>query len=198
MRVKDFARLIGVVMVAAFSLAFGGNDSFTDSRDGQSYHTVKIGNLTWMAENLNFQTGNSWCYDNDDGNCQKFGRLYDWNTAMTACPAGWRLPTRADWNRLVKVAGDNNTAGTKLKSRSPDWDGTDDFGFSALPGGIRDTDGGFLFVGSGGGWWSAMEYDASNAWIHGMDSDFSGVYWGHRSKNDGFSLCCVQDSRDAR
>jgi hypothetical protein len=52
----------GVVVVGAFSLVFGGSGSFTDSRDGQTYRTVRIGNFTWMAQNLNFQTGNSWCY----------------------------------------------------------------------------------------------------------------------------------------
>jgi uncharacterized protein (TIGR02145 family) len=184
----------GVVVVSAFSLAFGNAGAFTDSRDGQTYRTVRIGNFTWMAQNLNFQTGNSWCYDNNESNCQKYGRLYDWNTAMVACPAGWRLPTREDWNDLVEAAG-GDVAGTGLKSRSPDWNGTDDFGFSALPGGSRFSYGNFLNVGSNGLWWSATEGGSGYAWGRGMDS-----MWGSKRVNEGnfregtgFSVLCLQD-----
>jgi len=132
--------------------------TFTDSRNGQTYRTVKIGNRTWMAENLNFQTENSWCYDNNSANCSKYGRLYTWDAAMKACPSGWRLPSDNDWTALTNAVGSN--AGTKLKSQTgwnDNGNGTDDFGFSALPGGSRSTDGSFDGVGSYGHWWSATE-----------------------------------------
>ena len=168
-------------------------ETLTDPRDGKMYRTVKIGKLTWMAENLNFQTGNSWCYKNKNGNCQKYGRLYDWNTAMQACPAGWRLPTREDWNDLVQAAG-GGVAGTKLKSKSPDWNGTDDFGFSALPGGYCYTDGSFSYVGTFGGWWSATEHGADRAWRRGMNTGYDGVHEAWDYKGIGSSVRCVRGS----
>ncbi len=61
---------------------------------------IIIGNQCWMAENLNHEVGNSWCYNDNPSNCNIYGRLYDWQTAMIACPQGWRLPSVEDWNSL--------------------------------------------------------------------------------------------------
>ncbi|MDR2592485.1 MAG: fibrobacter succinogenes major paralogous domain-containing protein [Chitinispirillales bacterium] len=171
--------------------------SFTDSRDGKAYKIVKIGNQTWMAENLNYQTKTgAWCYGGDESNCKKYGRLYDWNTAKTACPKGWRLPSIDEWTELVTVAG-SSTAGKKLKSKSG-WDengnGTDDYGFSALPGGFRDTDGGFFNVGKYGFWWTASESGGSSAFTRRMAYGEAIVEEYNDDKGDGYSARCVQDA----
>jgi len=165
--------------------------SFTDTRDGQNqtYYTVEIGELTWMAQNLNYTTSDSWCYDNDPSNCEKYGRLYTWDAAMSACPAGWRLPDTADWRRLVEVAG-GDVAGTKLKSRLPNWNGRDEFGFSALPGG--DVLGAnFGGAGSYGYWWSATG-GGSSAWYRRMSSVSALVGEDIRSKSIRVSARCVR------
>jgi uncharacterized protein (TIGR02145 family) len=130
---------------------------FTDTRDGKKYLTVKIGGKTWMAENLNYKIGKSWCYDNNNSNCDKYGRLYDLKTAMKACPKGWHLPTSQEWDNLATAAGGKDVAGKMLRSAS-DWNGsngTDDLGFSALPGGHRPSlrGGEFKDVGEVGYWW---------------------------------------------
>ena len=166
--------------------------SFTDSRDGQTYPTEKIGKFTWMAENLKFQTANSWCYNNDDSNCAKYGRLYTWNAAMQACPAGWRLPTRDDWNDLVEAA-DGSEAGTALKASAPNWNGDDAFGFSALPGGYRWTNGSFDGVGGWGGWWSATENGSGSAWLWIMRTGGADVDEHAFDKAYGFSVRCVRN-----
>ena len=190
--------------------------TFTDSRDGKTYRTVRIGKLTWMAENLNFVTDSSACYDNADSNCTKYGRLYNWDDAMTACPAGWRMPSEEDWDSLTVADGgqrvedgydgyDWEFAAKKLKSTTgwDDWEdddgklvsgnGTDEFGFSALPGGYRWSDGGFYTAGSYGLWWSATEVDATDArgrlMFYFRDYVFS--YW--YDKAGMFSLRCVRD-----
>jgi uncharacterized protein (TIGR02145 family) len=133
---------------------------------GQTYRTVKIDGLTWMAENLNYEpsSGNSWCYGNDNSKCNQYGRLYDWETALTVCPTGtgWRLPDSADFRSLVNAAGGRESAGKKLKARNG-WDsngnGTDVLGFSALPGGWRLNTAAGTFEGAGsfGHWWAAEE-----------------------------------------
>ncbi|MDR2592886.1 MAG: fibrobacter succinogenes major paralogous domain-containing protein [Chitinispirillales bacterium] len=169
---------------------------FTDSRNGQKYRSVKIGGKTWMAQNLNYQTGNSWCYGGDNSNCEKYGRLYDWNTAKTACPTGWHLPSQKEWNDLVTASG-GNAAGKALKSTyswNNNGNGTDDYGFSALPGGIRFSTGSFGSFGYGGYWWTATE-NASSAYRWHMSYDGDDVYkyeYGG-DKNDGYSVRCLQD-----
>jgi len=187
-----------------------GGSSFTDSRDGQSYRTAEIGSLTWMAENLNFETGNSWCYDNNSSNCSKYGRLYDWNTAKSVCPSGWRLPARHDWDDLGQAAGGTKrpdlkgnidwlNAGSKLKSRSywiNNGNVTDDFGFSGLAGGTRGTDGVFgmfAFVDSFGLWWTAAESSGNNAYYRGIGNDFNDLNEETIDKSFGLSVRCVCD-----
>ena len=139
--------------------------TLTDSRDGRTYKTVVIGAQTWMAENLNFETDDSECYDNDASNCEKYGRLYSWGTAMDGagafsengkgcgnantcletfpvrgiCPSGWHLPDKYEWETLFIAARGYTRAGRILKSRSGWGDGgngEDAVGFTVLFDGL--------------------------------------------------------------
>jgi len=167
--------------------------SFTDSRDGKSYKTLTIGNQTWMAENLNYNA-NGKCYENSESNCQKYGKLYNWETALNACPKGWHLPSEAEWGTLVDLAGGRDDAGNLLKSANG-WknNGINAVGFSALPGGDGDSNGNFYKIGEFGYWWSAKEYNASDAYFLGMSGSAGGVGWYYGYKTDLSSVRCVQD-----
>jgi len=121
-----------------------------------------------MAENLNYNANGSKCYRDKDYYCKKDGRIYDWATAKTVCPAGWHLPIDAEWITLENTVGGSKTAGTKLKATSG-WisddgenkpiNGTDDFGFSAVPAGSFGLNGGkdYSKSASNSTWWSASE-----------------------------------------
>jgi uncharacterized protein (TIGR02145 family) len=175
----------------------GGGSSFTDERNGKTYKTVKIGSRTWMARNLDYQTGNSWCYDNDNIYCEKYGRLYNWNTARVVCPSGWHLPSRGEWNDLVGAVGGTSIGGMKLKARNG-WDdggnGTNDYEFAALPGGGRYYSGGsFGYVGKDGFWWTAAESDGGSAYYRYMFYGGDEVLEGSFNKGSGFSVRCVRD-----
>ena len=152
--VRKVAGLVAALALSAVVVVGCGEDG-NPSNGGGSYtytgRTVEIGGLTWMAENLNRATSNSWCYGDDTSNCAKYGRLYTWDAAMSACPSGWRLPTHTDWDNLVTAAGGSSVAGSKLKSTSgwnSNGNGTNEFGFLALPGGFRYTDGRFSNAGN--------------------------------------------------
>jgi uncharacterized protein (TIGR02145 family) len=194
----------------------------TDSRDGQTYRTVKIGSQVWMTQNLNFakNTGSTGvdtgkCYKNSTDSCKKYGRLYTWAQSLGLndscstksclslvatkqkgiCPSGWHVPSDAEWTTMLQVVDAGGTVvGARLKSTSwwPHNPGTDAYGFRALPGGFAY---GYSFTYDGyGSWWSATEFDASNAWGRDMIDSTSYVTNGYNSKAYyGFSLRCLQD-----
>jgi len=173
----------------------GSYGSMTDNA-GKTYRTVQIGSQTWMAENLNYEASGSKCYNNNSANCEKYGRLYNWETALTVCPSGWHLPSDAEWTALENAVGGSSNAGTKLKATSgwsSNGNGTDNYGFSALPGGYGDSDGSFSNVEYYGRWWSSTEGSSDYAYYRIMDYDYSGVYRGYSGKSDLFSVRCLQD-----
>jgi uncharacterized protein (TIGR02145 family) len=169
---------------------------YEKSTTPDTYKTVTIGDQTWMAENLNEVTAASWCYNDDNSNCAKYGRLYTWDAAMTACPVGWHLPSRDEWNTLVIAAGGDN-AGTKLRAKSPYWDGegTDDYGFSALPGGCHyPGQHPYDLVGSWGYWWTATRVpDAFSVYYRQLS--LGNAFVGEDSGNTslGLSVRCIED-----
>ena len=168
--------------------------SMTDSRDNKTYKIVKIGEQTWMAENLNYEAKDSKCYKDKPKNCAKYGRLYNWETAKESCPSGWHLPSGAEWEVL------RNNAGGKvyeLKAKSGwGWfvsmSGTDKYGFSALPGGYGGSCS-FGDVGDGGYWWSSDGINSKNAYYLIRNDDISGSGWGKYTKSSLYSVRCVQD-----
>ena len=174
----------------------GDKTTFTDKRDGNVYKIVKIGRQVWFAENLNYAAERSKCYDNNAANCAKYGRLYNWATALKACPAGFHLPTDGEWTALVDYAGGEKTAGTKLKSAAgwnENGNGTNDFGWSALPGGYGYSDGSFNNAGYNGIWWSATEFVARHAWTRYMIYYNGNVFRGYYFKTYLSSVRCVAD-----
>ena len=105
--------LLLVLLLGCFYLNY--SRTMTDPRDGKKYKTVQIGKQIWMAENLNYKTGESWCNGNMDSNCDKYGRLYTWKVAMSACPSGWHLPSKNEFDVLINEVGGVETAGKMIK-----------------------------------------------------------------------------------
>jgi len=203
--------ICGLIIAVLFPVV-AQNSTFTDPRDGKTYRTVRIDGKTWMAENLNYEIGNSSCFGNDNSNCDKYGRLYNWSTAMKACPSGWRLPNNTDWDHLAEAAGGQKIAGKNLKSKTGwsitkkrDGNGTDDFGWSALPGSyhphsvVRKN---ANLDGRTGYWWSANGGDshdfpyADHRYIeHGNDQlkGAPGIISASKIfKSHAYSVRCVQ------
>ena len=179
---------------------------------------------TWMAENLNYETASgSYCFDDKDENCEKYGRLYTWATAVGkseeecgygvkcnlgegkvrgVCPKGWHLPDTTEWNALFNAVGGEATLGTMLKS-TDGWNdkyngtsgnGSDNYSFSALPAGFRNVDGVYDFDGRFASFWSSTKYDSYSAYETGLDSDFDlAGGFGNFTKDFGLSVRCLKD-----
>ena len=130
------------------------NNTMKDPRDNKTYKTVKIGDQVWMAENLNYKSGLSYCFGEEPsskqnshpGLCNTYGRLYKWDAATEVCPDGWHLPSKTEFETLLKTVGGADSAGIKLKSvdgwkfEKKETVGTDVYGWTALPGGYRKED----------------------------------------------------------
>ena len=179
---------------------------------GRAYPTIMIGGKIWIGDNLHFlyhTGGTSTCSEyNYPTTCDNYGRLYNWEAAVTACPAGWRLPTVQDWDNLVAAAGGSNVAGTTLKSKTG-WNtaavdyiaGTDVYGFGAAPGGRRNADGSFFGLGDIGIWWTATDGVTSDGQPV-ADSRSMGAGWGQATnvingtnlKTLQYSVRCMTDS----
>ena len=182
--------------------------TFTDARDGKVYKYIKIGTQEWMAENLAYKTASgSWfSYDSDIVGA-KIGRLYTWDAAKQAVPAGWHLPTDEEWKKLEMSLGMSpidadatdfrgKLEGAKLKSASEwseDGNGTDAVGFSALPGGFRSSSGDFFVFEWQGYWWTATESDTNYAWYRMIKYNDSRVNRNDSFKGEAYSVRCIKD-----
>jgi len=249
-----------VLLVLPFIFFFACSDdtdssnnsgTFIDTRDGKTYMYVQIGKQVWFAENLNYNASGSKCYGENgqtlvgeneyamlsdeevQANCAKYGRLYDWSTAMDflpncnsntctdqiqqpnhqgICPSGWHIPKNADWDKLLLYVDNENgydeseesfyqslTAGKYLKSatgwndyQGKSGNGTDNYNFSALPGGTGNRYGHFGNAGFYGYWWSASE-DDNYAIRRRMSYNGEYISGAHYDKSELISVRCVKD-----
>ena len=178
------------------------NNTLTDLRDNRVYKTVTIGEQIWMAENMSYEMSNSSCYNDTTEYCEKYGRLYTWDT-VGICPEGWHLPDNTEWEALFTAVGGQSIAGTMLKSQSG-WidnsngsgNGTDSFGFTALPAGYRgDEYEEYNFHGDGEYtfFWSASEFTEGDPYYMNLYFSLWGAYLELSPGGYRMSVRCVKD-----
>ncbi len=199
--------------------------------DGNTYKTVKIGDQTWMAENLKtthyadgtpidlVENASAWeslgyeekaysYYDNSSANIEAYGLLYTWSAAVNGnnsssgyvqgvCPDGWHLPGSEEWDELEAfISNDGNKPGEALKS-TDGWynngNGTNHYGFNALPAGKRWYDGKYDYAGENAVFWSATESGSSHGYFRSLSYSGSYIYSDSRVKDEGYSVRCVKD-----
>jgi uncharacterized protein (TIGR02145 family) len=191
----------------ATAIIMDGDGETVMDVDGNTYRTVLIGSQTWIVKNLitsRFKNGDpiygSWSYNNDPDFWRKFGVLYSWHSVMDIrglAPEGWHIPTQQDWMELIDHLGGEAVAGGRLKAvtfwESPNKGATNESGFTALPGGLRDLRGNFKDAGKNGYLWSASELNLDNAGFLWLFNDKFEAYQSEQNKNLGFSVRCIKD-----
>lgn len=198
--------------------------TFIDSRDGKVYKTVKIGSQTWMAENLAYKTDEGClAYNNNETHAKTYGYLYTWNIARMVCPSGWHLPSLTEWNTLIECVGNQQyphfIAGNKLReSGFKHWkipadagwelrqdaikaEGTNDFGFTALPAGLYfplnsslGVSPHFGGIGENTIWWVNTNYNSSQyAYTFEIRLFSNEIHRNYSGVEAGFSVRCIKD-----
>lgn len=201
--------LAGIGLLANLIVCGQESGSFTDIRDGQEYRWVKIGEATWMAENLNFEVAeNSWCYNDSEDSCKKYGRLYNWAAAQIACPEGWYLPSGPNWKGLAVAVSkihnyhfiQNNEgwpqAGYYLKSIEGwgnEGNGVDSDGFTVLPAGII-FEGKFMRIGRDACFWTSTPYSDKKINTILFSPYGDGIYYQEAEFTEGNSIRCIKET----
>ena len=195
-----------VVASSSFNTIEGVMASMTDERDGQAYKIVKIGHLWWFAQNLNYETVDSHCYNDSAKYCAMYGRLYSWAAAVGkseeecgyrhecnlslpvqgACPSGWRVPSNYDWNDLIVATGGDDIAGKVLRDSK-------DGGFALLYAGRINFAGEFVQEGRSACIWSSSETDEYDGYYADFYYSYDKVMFPNEAeKYDGYSVRCVK------
>ncbi|MFA6571700.1 MAG: fibrobacter succinogenes major paralogous domain-containing protein [Bacteroidota bacterium] len=211
-----------VVVAFAVILLIVFNSDFGKEPKARISDFVKIGLQVWMSKNLdvvcyrngdtipqvkneqewaNLKTG-AWCYNkNDSNNVKIYGKLYNWyavNDPRGLAPEGSHIPSDAEWTELTEFLG-GICAGGKLKEKGykhwskPNTLATNQSGFSALPGGFRDSKGTFINIKYDARWWTSTDCDIHNAWDRSVVSEYNFTGRLCVSKASGFSVRCVKN-----
>ena len=154
----------------------------------QDIPTVKTGNQEWMALNVDSVIEGSYCFKNDTLKTKKYGRLYDWETALKICPAGFHLPTDKEWTEVTDSLGGINVAGRKLMCEGSS-------GFNApLAGNYNRELDIQSFLDKNAYFWTATPFNANVAWFRQMSKNQTNINRSTVDKSYYFSVRCVKDS----
>lgn len=210
------------ILIVAMIFSFGISSAFSQvtDKDNNVYQTVTIGTQEWLVENLNvehYQNGDvipqvqdaaewkklttgAWCYyENNTENGKKYGKLYNWYAVTDSrglAPEGWHIPGDAEFTILDEFLGGRDVSGGKMRTTTL-WEkekgGTNESGFTALPGGYCDESGKYKFIGKYGCFWSSTQNNTIAAWIRELHHNITDVKRDTYHKRCGLSVRCVKD-----
>jgi uncharacterized protein (TIGR02145 family) len=199
-RNRIVAIALSIVVGTASAACFARTSAEDQDASGAMYSFKRMADgKEWTTENLNVDTGGTYCYEDSELNCGRYGRLYTWDSAARACQLlgdGWRLPTNDEWRQLAKHYGglreesddSGKAAYTALLTGGSS-------GFNAVLGGGRVSDDEqYARLEAHGLYWTASETGATSAWLYNFGKGGSSLNR-HRNGNKqmAVSVRCVRD-----
>jgi uncharacterized protein (TIGR02145 family) len=189
-----------IAVAAALPLGEPQLSTFVDARDGHRYRTLRFAGIEWMRDNLAFRSEPSWCYEDREEECAVYGRLYRYAEAVAACPAGWRLPTDAEWMHLERWAGLPPELLERTRNRGTKREGAElrvhgRTRFDALLAGYRRQDGSYKCRGRCTAFWSGTETGDDLVWHRDLDNGNnhrSSMWRSPVEKDYALSVRCVR------
>lgn len=152
----EMKKIVILLIAGLVYINLSAQEEFTDSRDGNTYKTFTVAGVTWMAGNLKYivpgTEGNY--FDNDPNNAYSYGVLYDWNTAVKACPDGWRLPSGEEFRMLTSHLDIDEAWERK---------GSGPVSFDIKLGGMKNYEGTFTEMDESAYFWTSTEYNENEA-----------------------------------
>lgn len=195
MKVKSLLTLFAIICVIVVRAQEVGE--LVDSRDGQTYKIVTVDieleggvfiKRTWMAQNLNYEVPDSFCYKDEPAYCEAYGRLYTFEAAVAACPDGWHVPTISEWNLLFQTYGGIRKAGIALMR-----DG--ESGINLSWGGFGDPGSVFKNIGISGNYWDAEKKSENTSGLISVQKGSTEVFHSTIGNWHRNSCRCVKDYR---
>lgn len=225
MSAHDLERRLGLEGKRTYGVPWNASMTYgvlVDGRDGRSYRTVAIGPQIWMAQNLAYKVFGSWCPEDQDDSCRKYGRIYQWSSAMDIgirydnnhwqssdsihqgiCPVDWHVPSDEDWDGLVAFVGGSASAGKALKATSG-WSaelpalggqgGDDVVGMRILPANHSSSDGEVTGQHTMAEFWSSTGRNGRTASNVEFDGETDSSHRSEQVKTDALSLRCIKDA----
>ena len=197
-KIAMLMHIIFSVSLGACSVSRNSNKDTIRDKDGNSYQVMRMPDgKDWTTENINIDVPESFCYDSLKFNCDRYGRLYTWKTAVMVCSQlgeGWRLPTNDEWKGLAKHYGgvfvDSIDNGKAAYVALMDGGSSQ---FNAVLGGGRDPSGGYRRIEAHGFYWTSTEANDSTAWFGNFGKGRPALYLQNDGEKVGaFAVRCVK------
>jgi uncharacterized protein (TIGR02145 family) len=192
-------QLVVLSVLVLFAICYSGQMSAQDSTDAAARYSVRrmADGKQWTTVNLSVNIAPSYCYDDSESDCSRYGRLYTWESARRACESlgdGWRLPSDQEWRELAKhYGGIHDDSQDRGKRAYTALSRGGESRFEVLLGGGRAGDGKYARLEAHGFFWTASEIDAATAWYYNFGQGSQGLYRQNGGEKErAFSVRCVR------
>jgi uncharacterized protein (TIGR02145 family) len=197
--IRVFVSITLCIVLGSISASVDDLSAQEQKASGKAYSSKRMADgKEWTTQNLDVNTVTSYCYEDEDMNCRRYGRLYTWESALRVCQSlgdGWRLPTDDEWRRMAKhYGGVSEDSDDKGKAAYQALSAGGASGFNAILGGGRSGDGQYARLEAHGFYWTATQSDPATGWFYNFGRGGQALHrQSEGEKERAFSVRCVRE-----